>query len=79
MSNLKKLSVLKREEKATGWSSYKDFTLSQIKEIKIFDSRSDKSLNAIPSPLARLHLFDAAFSLVYQDDILKTKDRKSVV
>lgn len=72
MSNLKKLSVLKREEKGTGWSGYSDFTLSQIKEIKIFDSRSDKSLNAIPSPLARLHLFDAAFSLVFQDESFKT-------
>lgn len=72
MNSLKKLSVLKREEKASGWSGYSDFTLSQIKEIKIFDSRSDKSLNAIPSPLARLHLFDAAFSLVFQDESFNT-------
>lgn len=72
MGSLKKLSVLKREEKQSGWHSTTAFEITQIKEIKIFDSRSDKSLNAIPSPLARLHLFDAAFSLVHQDESQKT-------
>ena len=72
MGNLKKLSVLKREEKQSGWHPTPAFEITQIKEIKIFDSRSDKSLNAIPSPLARLHLFDAAFSLVHQDESQKT-------
>jgi hypothetical protein len=72
MSDFKKLSVLKREEKESGWHPTPAFDITKIKEIKIFDSRSDKSLNAIPSPLARLHLFDAAFSLVHEDESQKT-------
>lgn len=71
MSNFK-LSVLQREVKNTAWHESSQFVNAKIKEIKIFESRNDKSLNAIPSPLARLHLFDAAFSLVYEDELHKT-------
>jgi hypothetical protein len=72
MSNFKKLSVLTREEGKSGWHESTPFDVTDIRDIKIFDSRSDKSLNAIPSPLARIHLFDAAFNLVHQDESQRT-------
>lgn len=70
----RKLSVLQRTHDKTGWHKSTQFKEDDIKNIKVSDSKSDKSLNAIPSPLARLHLFDAAFGLIYQDETRGTND-----
>lgn len=69
-----KLSALQRNHSKTGWHNSEQFNDSDIANIKVLDSRSDKSLNAIPSPLARIHLFDTAISLVYQDELYGTKN-----
>lgn len=63
-----KLNILQRNHNTTGWHNSELLSDSDITNIKVLDSRNDKSLNAIPSPFARIHLFDAAFSLVYQDE-----------
>src|SRR5688500_17964449 len=64
-----KLSILQRTHDKTGWHRSTQFTDDDIKNVKVNDSKSGKSLNAIPSPLARLHLIDAAFSLLYQEEL----------
>lgn len=69
-----KLSALQRNHNKTGWHNSDQFNDSDIANIKVLDSRSDKSLNAIPSPLARIHLFDTAVSLVYQDELYGTNN-----
>lgn len=67
-----KLGVLQGTHDKTSWHNANQFKTDDIKNIKVLNTRNDKSLNAIPSPLARLHLFDAAFSLVYQDELQGT-------
>lgn len=64
-----KLSVSQRNHDTTGWHNSTQFQLDDINNIRVLNARNDKSLNAIPSPLARIHLFEAAFSLVYQDEL----------
>ena len=68
----KKLSVLQRESNKTGWDKSNQFSSGDVKNIKVFTARRDKSLNAIPSPLARIHLFEAAFDLLHKDELNKT-------
>ena len=69
-----KLNILQRNHDKTGWHNSEQLSDSDITNIKVLDSRNDKSLNAIPSPFARVHLFDAAFSLVYQDELYETNN-----
>lgn len=64
-----KLSVSQRNHDKTGWHSSTQFQYDDINNIRVLNARNDKSLNAIPSPLARIHLFESAFSLVYQDEL----------
>jgi hypothetical protein len=64
-----KLSVSQRNHDKTGWHSSNQFQHDDINNIRVLNARNDKSLNAIPSPLARIHLFESAFSLVYQDEL----------
>lgn len=64
-----KLSVSQRNHDTTGWHNSAQFQNDDINNIRVLNARNDKSLNAIPSPLARIHLFEAAFSLVYQDEL----------
>lgn len=64
-----KLSVSQRNHDTTGWHSSTQFQYDDINNIRVLNARNDKSLNAIPSPLARIHLFESAFSLVYQDEL----------
>ncbi|WP_428656026.1 hypothetical protein [Runella sp.] len=64
-----KLSVSQRNHDTTGWHSSSQFQYDDINNIRVLNARNDKSLNAIPSPLARIHLFESAFSLVYQDEL----------
>lgn len=64
-----KLSVSQRNHDITGWHASTQFQYDDINNIRVLNARNDKSLNAIPSPLARIHLFEAAFSLVYQDEL----------
>src|SRR5436190_53949 len=68
----KKLSVLQRTTDKTGWDKSNQFSTSDVKDIKVFTARNDKSLNAIPSPLARIHLFEAAFDLLDKDELNNT-------
>lgn len=68
----KKLSVLQRSTDKTGWDKSNQFSSTDVKEIKVFTARNDKSLNAIPSPLARIHLFEAAFALLDKDELNRT-------
>ena len=68
MSNYK-LSVSQRNHDTTGWHSSTQFQHDDINNIRVLNARNNKSLNAIPSPLARIHLFESAFSLVYQDEL----------
>jgi hypothetical protein len=68
-----KLSILQRTKDQTGWHKSKKFEDAEIAKIKTLDSRSDKSLNAYPTPLARIHLFDDAFNLVLSDERNGTK------
>lgn len=63
-----KLSILPRSKDQTGWHNSNKFADSEIAKIKTLDSRSDKSLNAYPTPFARIHLIDDAFNLVLQDE-----------
>lgn len=67
-----KLSVAQRNHDVTGWNNSIQFQNDDISNIKVQNSKNDKTLNAIPSPLARIHLFEAAFSLVYQDELRGT-------
>lgn len=65
----KKLSIVQRSTDKTGWNKSNQFSTTDIKNIKSDTSATtDKSLNAIPSPLARIHLFEAAFDLVGKDE-----------
>jgi len=68
----KKLNVLQRTTDKTGWDKSNQFSTSDVKDIKVFTARNDKSLNAIPSPLARIHLFEAAFDLLDKDELNNT-------
>lgn len=68
----KKLSVLQRTTDKTGWDKSNQFSTSDVNDIKVFTARNDKSLNAIPSPLARIHLFEAAFDLLDKDELNNT-------
>lgn len=70
----KKLSITQRAYDKTGWHKSSQFSTSDIKDIKTFKARNDKSLNAIPSPFARLHLFEAAFDLLDKDELNGTDD-----
>src|SRR6476661_5862203 len=70
----KKLSITQRSYDKTGWHKSSQFSTSDIKDIKTFKARNDKSLNAIPSPFARLHLFEAAFDLLDKDELNGTDD-----
>lgn len=65
----KKLSILQRSYDQTGWHKSSQFSTSDIKDIKVVTARNDKSLNAIPSPFARIHLFEAAFDLLDKDEL----------
>ena len=69
-----KLSVLTRSIDLTGWHKSKNFDDSDIAKIPTLDSRSSKSLNAYPTPFARVHLIDDAFSLVLNDERYNTKN-----
>ncbi|HPE56883.1 MAG TPA: hypothetical protein PK904_10820, partial [Bacteroidales bacterium] len=69
-----KLNIIQRNHDKTGWHDSEPFSDSDITNIKVLESRNDKSLNAIPSPFARIHLFDAAFGLVYQDELNGTNN-----
>ena len=68
----KKLNVLQRATDNSGWAKSSQFSSSDVKEIKVFTARNDKSLSAIPSPLARMHLFEAAFDLLDKDELNNT-------
>ncbi len=65
----KKLSIIPRAHDRTGWQKSSQFSPSDIQEIRVSKARNDRSLNAIPSPLARMHLFEAAFDLLDKDEI----------
>jgi len=64
-----KLNVTQRNHDTTGWHRSNQFENDDINNIKVLNAKNDKSLNAIPSPLARMHLFEAAFTLVHQDEL----------
>lgn len=68
----KKLSITQRSYDKTGWHKSSQFSSSDIKDIKVFKAKNDKSLNAIPSPFARIHLFEAAFDLLDKDELNQT-------
>lgn len=68
----KKLSIVQRSTDKTCWDKSDNFTSSDIGNIKITNVKHDKSLNAIPSPLARMHLFEAAFDLLDKDESNQT-------
>ncbi|RNI33610.1 hypothetical protein EFY79_18495 [Hanamia caeni] len=65
----KKLSITQRSYDKTGWHKSSQFSTSDIKDIKISKAGNDKSLNAIPSPFARIHVFEAAFDLLDKDEL----------
>lgn len=68
-----KLSLLQRQYSTTGWHQSKQFDKESIQKVQVDGAGKGKSLNAIPSPFARIHLFEAAFDMVYQDLINNTK------
>jgi hypothetical protein len=68
-----KLSILKRQQDKTGWHPSSQYDIPSVQQIKVDGSGKGKSLNAIPSPFARMHLFETAFEMVFQDLINKTK------
>jgi hypothetical protein len=68
----KKLSITQRSYDKTGWHKSSQFSTSDIKDIKISKAGNDKSLNAIPSPFARIHVFEAAFDLLDKDELNNT-------
>ncbi|MCX6244674.1 MAG: hypothetical protein NTU98_08215 [Bacteroidetes bacterium] len=68
----KKLNVLQRSTDKSGWDTSSQLSSTDIKGIKVFTARNDKSLNAIPSPFARIHLFEAAFDLLDKDELNNT-------
>lgn len=68
----KKLSVVQRTTDKTGWDKSNQFNSTDIKQIKIYAARNDRPLNAIPSPLARIHLFEAAFEMLDKDELEQT-------
>lgn len=68
-----KLSILKRQHDKTGWHPSSQYDIPSVQQIKVDGSGKGKSLNAIPSPFARLHLFETAFEMVFQDLINHTK------
>lgn len=67
-----KLSIISRQHKDTGWHQVIQYDVPSIQEIKVDGSGKNRSLNAIPSPFARMHLFETAFQMVYQDMIRST-------
>ncbi len=67
-----KLSILQRQSDKPGWDISSPFTPTDISTIRVFNAKTDKSLNAIPSPLSRLYLFESAIELVDKDEINKT-------
>lgn len=70
----KKLSIIQRATDKTCWDKTENFSSSDIGKIKITNVKHDKSLNAIPSPLARMHLFEAAFDLLDRDELNQTNN-----
>ena len=68
----KKLSVVQRTTDKAGWDKSNQFNSTDIKQIKIYAAKNDRSLNAIPSPLARIHLFEAAFEMLDKDELEQT-------
>jgi len=70
----KKLSIIQRTVDKIGWDKSNNFSSDDISNIKVYNIRNDKSLNAIPSPLARMHLFESAFELLDKDESNKTSN-----
>lgn len=68
-----KLSIVQRQYNMTGWHQSKQFDVPSIQKIKVDGAGKGRSLNAIPSPFARMHLFETAFEMVFQDLINNTK------
>lgn len=68
----RKLSILDRTHSETGWHKSKQFDASEISQIKLSNAGNDKSLNAIPSPFARIYLTHAALELVDKDETNNT-------
>jgi hypothetical protein len=64
----KKLSIIQRTFDKIGWDKSNNFSPTDISNIKVYNIRNDRSLNAIPSPLARMHLFESAFELLDNDE-----------
>ena len=62
-----KLNIISRSNNQTGWHQATQFSTPQIQEIPIDGSGKGTALNGIPSPFARMHLFQTAFEMVYQD------------
>lgn len=67
-----KLSIVQRQYNMTGWHQSKQFDVPGIQKVKVDGAGKGKSLNAVPSPFARMHLFETAFEMVYQDLINNT-------
>lgn len=64
----KKLSIVQRTVDKIGWDKSNNFSSTDISNIKVYNIRNDRSLNAIPSPLSRMHLFESAFELLDKDE-----------
>lgn len=52
---------------ATGWNHTNKLTDVAISNLKDKAARSTHALNAVPSPFARMHIFETAFKLVTRD------------
>ncbi|MVN90520.1 hypothetical protein [Mucilaginibacter aquatilis] len=63
-------------EFASGWSPTEKLSEAAITGILDKAAKSANSLNSIPSPFSRLHIFETAFNFVCKD-IVEKKDRSS--
>lgn len=68
-----KLSILPRLHDKTGWHTSRQFNVGEVQGIKVDEAGMGKSLNSIPSPFARMHLFETAFEMVHHDLVKGTK------
>jgi hypothetical protein len=68
-----KLNIIPREYNNTGWHKSRQFNVPEIQKVKIDGAGKGSSLNSIPSPFARMHLFETAFEMVFQDLVNNTK------
>lgn len=62
----------------TGWHSTVKLNDTAISSLQDRNAKSSNSLNAVPSPFSRLHIFETAFRLVTKD-IRENRDRASRV